>query len=82
MSSRLSNAHAVVVARLARFALPQPDMKTPIGMVALVMVSALVVGGCRHTYDGAKADTKRAVQKTGQGVEKAGEKIEGAGEKK
>ena len=57
-------------------------MKTPIGMVALVMVSALVVGGCRHTYDGAKADTKRAVEKTGQGVEKAGEKIEGAGEKK
>ena len=51
-------------------------------MVALVMVGALAVGGCRHTWDGAKTDTKRAVQKTGQGVEKAGEKIEGAGEKK
>ena len=58
------------------------DMKTPLSMVALVMVGALAVGGCRHTWDGAKTDTKRAVQKTGHGVEKAGEKIEGAGEKK
>jgi predicted small secreted protein len=57
-------------------------MKTPLGMAALVMIGALAVGGCRHTWDGAKTDTKRAVQKTGHGIEKAGEKIEGAGEKK
>jgi hypothetical protein len=57
-------------------------MKTCLGMAALVTIGALAVGGCRHTWDGAKTDTKRAVQKTGHGIEKAGEKIEGAGEKK
>lgn len=57
-------------------------MKTPLGTVALVIAFAVAAGGCRHTWDGAKTDTKRAVQKTGHGVEKAGEKIEGAGEKK
>ena len=48
----------------------------------LLTVSALAMGGCRHTYDGAKADTRKAVQKTGQGIEKTGQKIENAGDKK
>jgi predicted small secreted protein len=57
-------------------------MKTLRVHVALLAIGILATAGCRHTWDGAKQDTKRAVQKTGQGVEKVGEKIEGAGEKK
>lgn len=57
-------------------------MKTRILVVALVAIGALSSIGCRHTWDGAKADTRKAVQKTGQGVEKTGQKIENAGDKK
>jgi predicted small secreted protein len=57
-------------------------MKTRILLVTLLVGGSLVIGGCRHTYDGAKADTRKAVQKTGQGIEKTGQKIENAGEKK
>jgi predicted small secreted protein len=57
-------------------------MKTPRIYMALLVIGALATAGCRHTWDGAKQDTKRAVHKTGEGVEKVGEKIEGAGEKK
>lgn len=48
------------------------------GVVATLAVVSL---GCRHTADGVKADTKKAVEKTGAGIEKAGEKIENAGKK-
>ena len=51
-------------------------------LVALIVLGALAMGGCRHTWDGAKTDTRRAVQKTGHGIEKTGEKIEGAGQEK
>lgn len=40
------------------------------------------MGGCHNTWQGAKVDTRRAVQKTGHGIEKTGEKIENAGPKK
>ncbi len=53
-----------------------------IALVLVIVVGALAATGCRHTWDGAKQDTKRAVQKTGEGVEKTGEKIEKAGDKK
>jgi predicted small secreted protein len=49
------------------------------GMLVLFVVGALAVGACRNTYNGVKADTHNAVQKTGHGVEKTGEKIENAG---
>lgn len=57
-------------------------MKTRRLLVALLVTGAFAIGGCRHTWDGAKADTRKAVQKTGQGVEKTGQKIEQAGDKK
>ena len=57
-------------------------MSTPRILVAVALVGAIAMAGCRHTWDGAKTDTKRAVQKTGHGIEKAGKKIEGAPEKK
>lgn len=54
----------------------------PVVALLFVMLGALAAGGCRHTWDGAKADTKRVVQKTGEGIEKAGQKIEDAGDGK
>lgn len=54
----------------------------PVVALVFVMLGALATGGCRHTWDGAKADTKRVVKKTGEGVEKTGQKIEQAGDKK
>ena len=57
-------------------------MKNRIALVALLVTGALALGGCRHTWDGAKADTRKAVHKTGEGVEKTGQKIENAGDKK
>ena len=48
----------------------------------VLVVVALAIGGCRHTWQGAKDDTRRAVQKTGHAIERTGEKVEGAGEKK
>jgi predicted small secreted protein len=57
-------------------------MTTPRIFVALFLCLALAATGCRHTWNGAKTDTRRAVQKTGHGIEKAGQKIEGAGDKK
>jgi predicted small secreted protein len=57
-------------------------MKTFHAYGALIIVGALVMGGCRHTWQGAKVDAQRAAEKTGQGLEKAGDKIEHAGDKK
>ncbi|MBK6697914.1 MAG: entericidin EcnAB [Myxococcales bacterium] len=50
-------------------------------LVAAWCLSLVVLlgSGCRNTADGIKADTKRAVEKTGKGVEKVGEKIEKVG---
>ena len=49
--------------------------KTP--LVLFVVVAAFAVGACRNTYNGAKADTHKAVDKTGHAIERTGEKIEG-----
>ena len=57
-------------------------LRSRIALLLVVVLGALAATGCRHTWDGAKQDTKRAVQKTGEGVEKTGEKIEKAGDKK
>lgn len=46
---------------------------------AVLTTTSLASLGCRHTADGVKADTKKAVEKTGNGIEKAGQKIENAG---
>lgn len=56
-------------------------MRIATRLVAVVCLSAVVLSGsgCRNTADGIKADTKRAVEKTGKGVEKVGEKIEKVG---
>ncbi len=56
-------------------------MASRISLVFLVLC-AFTTFGCRHTYAGVKADTRHAVQKTGEGVEKTGKKIEGEGSKK
>ncbi len=45
----------------------------------VLATTSLASLGCRHTADGVKADTKRAVEKTGNGIEKTGQKIENAG---
>jgi hypothetical protein len=37
----------------------------------------LAIAGCHNTAQGVKADTRRALEKTGQKLEKAGDKIEG-----
>jgi predicted small secreted protein len=46
-------------------------------LIALVIVGAFALGACRNTYNGVKADTHKAVHKTGHAVERTGEKIEG-----
>jgi predicted small secreted protein len=47
--------------------------------VAFLLLSAWLAMGCRHTAQGVKDDTRKALQKTGNGIKKAGEKVEGAG---
>jgi hypothetical protein len=37
----------------------------------------LLAAGCHNTWEGAKTDTKRALDKTGKGLEKAADKIDG-----
>ena len=54
-------------------------MTNPKATLVLLIVGAFAVGACRNTYNGVKADTHNAVQKTGHGIEKTGEKIENAG---
>lgn len=47
---------------------------------ALTVVLLVLAGaGCRHTAEGVKTDTKRAIEKTGHGIERLGEKIESVG---
>ncbi len=59
-----------------------PAMRSPSLLVSFSLASVLALTlGCRHTAEGVKADTKRAVEKTGKGIEKAGEKIQKVGEK-
>ncbi len=49
--------------------------------VLLVILGMLALGACRNTYNGAKADTRKAVDKTGHAVERTGEKIEDSSKK-
>jgi predicted small secreted protein len=48
---------------------------------SLALFGLILLAGCHNTAQGVKADTKRAVEKTGHAVEKTGEKIEGKGDK-
>jgi hypothetical protein len=43
-------------------------------MVTLLFMLAAV--GCHNTAQGVKADTSRALHKTGEGLDKAGDKID------
>ena len=42
----------------------------------LIFIGLSVLGGCHNTAQGVKADTKKALHKTGHGIEKAGDKID------
>ena len=54
-------------------------MRAAIAIIALAMPMA---AGCRHTWQGAKADTRHAVQKTEHAVDKTEDKVERDTEKK
>jgi predicted small secreted protein len=43
----------------------------------VTLLFVLLAIGCHNTAQGVKADTKRALDKTGEGLEKAGDKIDG-----
>ncbi len=65
---------------MARKSLIPFFMKTP-AFTVIILLGAFAMGACRNTYNGAKADTRNAVDKTGHAVERTGEKIEDAAKK-
>jgi hypothetical protein len=72
----------VCAARATDSAWHNAGMRSPSPVLSLSLACVFALSlGCRHTAEGVKADTKRAVEKTGKGIEKAGEKIQKAGEK-
>lgn len=60
---------------------PMKNHQSIIPVCCLLAAGLGLLGGCRHTGEGIKDDTKNAVHKTGEGLEKAGEKLKGEDKK-
>jgi len=43
----------------------------------LLAATVLAIAACHNTAQGVKADTRRALDKTGRALEKAGDKVDG-----